>query len=145
MQRQHTGRPGTAVIPAGWALAPAAIVERTLASTVRIGTVSTEPVWNEGLGQSESGGLEAVYTGPASIMAANDGSNPTVVEDTVATRVYDITLALSRPGADLVASEHLVLVEACDDPALVGRRLQVQQAERGTRRFSRVLRATLLD
>ena len=144
MQRQHGGRRGTTVIPSDWATAPSAIVARTLASTVRIGTVSTEPVWNEGRGQSESGGLVAVYAGPASIMAANDGSNPTVAEDEVATRVYDITLALSRPGANLVTSEHIVLVNACDDPALVGRRLQLEQAELGTRSFSRVLRATLL-
>lgn len=146
MRRQHTGRPGTTVIPADWATAPAAIVARALPSTVRIGTPATQPKWNEGRGQSESGGLVAVYTGPASIMAVSDTARAaTVVEDPVTTRVYDITLALSRPGADTVGAGHTVIVDACDDAALVGRRLEVQDAERGSRRFSRVLLATLLD
>lgn len=146
MQRQHTGRPGTVVVPADWAVAPAAIVARALASTVQIGPLTGEPQWDPGLRRTVSGGLDPVYDGPASVMAVSDSARAlTVVEDPVAARVYDITLALARTGADLVQAEHVVLVTACDDAALQGKRLHVHQVEKGTRRFSRVLLASLLD
>lgn len=145
MQRHHTGSGRRRPIPSDWATGPTSVIGLTLASTVRIGTVSDEPQWNEARGQSESGGLNTVYAGPASIMAADEGRTLTVAEDAVTSRVYDITVALARTGADLIVAEHVVLVEACDDQALVGRRLQVHEVERGSRRFSRVLLATLVD
>jgi hypothetical protein len=146
MQRQHTGRPDSRVIPTGWSENHAPVVDRTLASTVQIGPAGTVPGWNEGRGQSESVGLPAVYDGPASLMVVSDTARALlVVEDPYKCRVYDVTPPLARTGAALVVVGHEITVTACDDADLEGKRLRVAAIERGTRRFSRVLLATLLD
>lgn len=144
--RQAQGRPGTVVIPDGWSEAHAHVIDRTLASTIKIGLASTEPVWNDGRGQSETVVVDPVFDGPASLMVVSDTARAlTVVEEPIKSRVYDITLSLAQAGADLVAVGHQVSVTACDDAGLEGKSLRVAAIERGTRRFSRVLLATLLD
>jgi hypothetical protein len=144
--RQAQGRPGTPVIPAGWAEAHSHVIDRALstASTVTIGPAGGTSQWNEGLGRTVTQPAAAVYDGPAELMAADHGpardrgrgpdQDPGLRRDP----------ALRRLG--LVAVDHVITVDAGDpDPMLAGRTLHVSAIERGTRRFSRVLLAVLLD
>jgi hypothetical protein len=144
--RQAQGRPGTPVIPTGWAEAHSHVIDRALstASTVTIGPAGGTSQWNEGLGRTVTQPAAAVYDGPAELMAADLGRAVTVVEDPIKTRVYDVTLPYDASA--LVAVDHVITVDAGDpDPMLAVRTLHVSAIERGTRRFSRVLLAVLLD
>lgn len=141
MQRQHTGRPGTAVIPAGWDAAAAAVVDRTHPATVTIGPAGGAPVRNPGTRQMETAPAVPVYDGRATLMQASADQVATVVEDDVATAVYEVKLPYAASTAAQVG--HQVTVVADPDPALVGQVLTVAAIERGSRRFSRVLLATL--
>lgn len=141
MQRQHTGRAGTTVIPADWDHAPAAVIDRTHPSTVAIGPTGGQRKWNEGRGQSETVGPEPVYAGRATIMLASADQAATVVEQDTSVAVYEVKIAYA--GSADVAVGHTVTVGADDpDPALAGQTLFVASVERGSRRFSRVLLAT---
>lgn len=144
--RQSQGRPGTPVIPKDWQAGHAAVVAKTLKAKVRIGPPGGTTGWNEGRGQTETADAAAVYVGAASVMPVSDTNRIlTVVEDPTSTRVYEVTLPLNEPGVDLVTSEHIVKVTACDDAQLVGKKLAIGGIERGSQRFSRVLLATLAD
>jgi hypothetical protein len=104
MQRQHTGRPGTKVIPDGWGASHRGPWSSAgpLASTIRSGSPSTEHVGVERGPRPDRdrwSGPDPVYDGPASLMAVSDTARAlTVVEDPVKTRVYDVTLP-SAPQA----------------------------------------------
>lgn len=144
---QAQGRPGTPVIPAGWAQSHAQVVQRAIAtaSSVRIGPAGGASHWDEGLGRTVTASAPAVYSGIAELMVVTDTTRAlTVVEDPIKQRVYEVTLPYDATG--LLEVEHVVFVQAGDpDPMLAGRDLRVAQIERGSRRFSRVLLAILLD
>jgi hypothetical protein len=86
-----------------------------------------------------------VYAGPAELMAVSDTARAlTVVEDPVKQRVYDVTLPYAASAG--IEAEMVITVDPGDpDPMLAGRTLRVHAIERGSRRFSRVLLAVLLD
>jgi hypothetical protein len=144
MQRQHTGRPGTVVIPDDWTDAPSAVIGKTMGSTVTIGAPG-QPVWDDDLGRSVVTIPEPVYTGGATLMPVSDSARAlTVVEDPVQQRVYDVTLPYDT-GAG-IEPEMVVMVDPADsDPLLAGRILHIRAIELGSRRFSRVLLAVLDD
>jgi hypothetical protein len=145
--RQAMGRPGTAVIPESWGETHAAVIDRTHASTVRIGPAGGTPTRNPGTRQMETTPAQPVYVGRASIMLASaigglPGAPAVVVEDEVSAISYEVTLPYAASAA--VAVGHDVTVDDSDpDPALAGQMLRVVSIERGSRRFSRVLLATL--
>lgn len=145
--RQAQGRPGTPVVPAGWGQSHSAVVGRAVdsASTVQIGAPGGTSAWNEGLGRTVTQPKDPVYVGAAELMVVSDTARAlTVVEDPVKSRVYDVTLPYDASA--LVAAEMVVTVDVGDpDPMLAGRTLRVHAIERGSRRFSRVLLAVLLD
>lgn len=145
--RQAMGRPGTPVIPADWAESHSRIVARAVAtaSKVKIGPPGGASHWDEGLGRTVTDPATAVYDGTAELMAVSDTARAlTVVEDPVKQRVYDVTLPYVV-GAG-ITPEMVITVAAGDpDPTLAGRTLRVHAVERGSRRFSRVLLAVLLD
>jgi hypothetical protein len=145
--RQSTGRPGTAVIPSGWAPAHSRVIDNatTTASTVTIGTPGGASAWNEGLGRTVTAPANPVYQGGAQLMAVSDTARiQLVVEDPTSARVYEVTLPYAAPKT--ITVDMVITVDAVDpDPTLAGRTLQVAHIERGSRRFSRVLLATLLD
>lgn len=147
LPRQAQGRPGTAVIPARWAQSHAGVIDRATAtaSKVKIGPPGGTSAWNEGLGRTVTLPAGSIYDGPAELMAVSDTARAlTVVEDPVKTRVYDVTLPYAA-GAGILA-EMVITVDVGDpDPTLAGRTLRVHAVERGSRRFSRVLLASLLD
>lgn len=134
------GRPGTSIVPEG----QGPVVTATLTATVKIGPLSANPVWNDESGQTETVVADPVYEGAAALMPVSDTARAlSVVEDPVSTRVYDVTLPASA-GAGITTA-HYVQVVSDPDPELVGKHLEVQAVEHGTRRFSRVLLATLVD
>lgn len=141
------GRPGTQVIPTDWGASHAGVIDRAVASasTVRIGTPGGASAWNEGLGRTVTQPANPVYVGAAELMAVSDTARAlTVVEDPVKSRVYDVTLPYAASA--LIEAEMVVTVDVGDpDPQLAGRTLRVHAIERGSRRFSRVLLAVLLD
>jgi hypothetical protein len=145
--RQAQGRPGTPVVPAGWAEAHSQVMDRatSTASTVAIGPPGGTSEWAEGLGCTVTQPAAAVYAGPAELMAVSDTARAlTVVEDPVKQRVYDVTLPYDTTA--LIEAEMVITVSVDDpDPMLAGRTLRVHAIERGSRRFSRVLLAVLLD
>jgi hypothetical protein len=65
-----------------------------------------------------------------------------VADDDVSTQAYRVTLDVDVTG---IKTSHVVKVLTSDDPALTGRTLAVAAVDRGSRRFSRVLLATLND
>lgn len=139
--RRAMGRPGTAVFPAGWSESHAAVVDRTHPSAVKIGPAGGAPVRNPGTRQMETAAAPPVYVGRATLMQASVDQVATVVEDDVATAVYEVKLPYAASTAAQVG--HQVTVTSDPDPALAGQVLTVAAIERGSRRFSRVLLATL--
>ena len=147
-RRHHTGSGRRGVVPADWASHAGAVVDQATTDancTVTVGPAAGgAPVFNPTLGYSEVPAGTPVYTGPAVIMAVSaTDRRQTVAEDEVASLVYDVTLLGDATGA--ITIDHVVKVTASDDPALTGRTLSVSEVERGSRRFSRVLLATLTD
>lgn len=147
LPRQAQGRPGTPVIPTNWGQSHSAVISRVTdtASLVRIGKPGGPSAWNEGLGRTVTQPADPVYVGAAELMVVTDTTRAlTVVEDPVKQRVYEVTLPYAASA--LIEVDHVVFVQAGDpDPMLAGRDLRVAQIERGSRRFSRVLLAVLLD
>lgn len=147
LPRQAQGRPGTPVIPVAWAASHAKVIDRATAtaSTVSIGTPGGTSAWNEGLGRTVTQPATPVYVGSAELMVVSDTARAlTVVEDPVKSRVYDVTLPYA--ASVLIVPEMVITVDVNDpDPGLAGRTLRVHAIERGSRRFSRVLLAILLD
>jgi hypothetical protein len=135
------------VIPANWAAGHAAVIDKTHASTVRIGPAGSAPVRNPGTRQMETAAASPVYVGRATLMLASavgglPGQPTVVVEDEVSVVAYEVTLPHAASTAVQVG--HVITVDNADpDPALAGRSLRVASVERGSRRFSRVLLATL--
>ncbi len=137
------GRPGTRVIPADWQATHAAVVAKTLTSSVLIAEPGDgEPVFNPDTHQSETPLGATSYDGPATIMLVSDSDQaPEVAGEDVPTRRYEVKLTHAAAG---VKPGHILQVTACQDPDLgPGVRLIVDTVERGTQRFSRVLYATL--
>lgn len=143
MQRQHTGRPGTVVVPTAWQATHAAVIAKTLPSTVTITPPGTGvAAFNPTTHQSETPAATASYDGPAEIMLVTDTDRlAEAAGEDVPTRRYEVKLLHSATG---VEPGHVVRVTACADPDLgAGTRLVVDAVERGSQRFSRVLYATL--
>lgn len=139
MRRQHTGRPGTVVVPAGWDTAAADVVDHTHHTAVTIRPTGGHPEWNEERGQSETVGAEPTYEGPATLMLASPDQAAVVVEQDTSIAVYEVKL---RWASAAVQVGHLIHVTESADPMLTGQTLTVAAVERGDRRFSRVLLAT---
>lgn len=142
--RRHTGRPGTAVIPAGWDADHAPVVAATLDCEVRIAPPGDGPLWNPASGQTETLPADPpTYDGPASIAPVSDTDRVVdAADEQEPLRAYLVQLDRAHDGGDLVADGHVVTVTAAPDPALVGLQLTVDTVARG-RRFGRFLRCTL--
>lgn len=146
LPRPMMGRPGTPVIPIAWGESHSKVIDQatSTASTIKIGVPGT-PQWDEDLGRSVIPIVDPVYSGAADLMAVSDTARARlVVEDPVKERVYEVMLPYAA-GVEL-ASEMVLTVDAGDpDPRLSNRTLRIGHIEDGSRRFSRVLLAVLLD
>jgi hypothetical protein len=134
------------VIPADWQTHHSTVVDEAtedVACTVTIGPPDGGvPAYDATNGYTVSTGTP-VYTGPAGIMPVSSKERLLVVaEEQIATLLYRVTLLADAEG---VTVDHVVRVTSCDDPDLIGKTLTVGTIERGSRRFSRILLATLND
>lgn len=149
MRRHHSGSGRRHVFPHGWQTRHAAVVTDTIVtgdgatSRVKIRTpTSGATEWDPVDRVSKAVPGEPVYDGPATItaLAAGDPRVEAVAEQ-VPTRVYEVALPWTTAS---IGTEHVIDVADDDpDPLLAGRRLTIDHVERGTRRFSRLLTATL--
>lgn len=154
-RRLHTGRPGSRVIPATWQQQIAPVVTNVLAGSGCVVTIrppGAAPAWNEADKQTETVPAAAVYGpevppygGTASITVVSDTDREiNVADDLASTRLYEVRLPWdASTECDHVG--HVIDVITDPDPDLVGKHLTVQSIERDTRRFSRILYATLID
>lgn len=146
LPRHHGGSGRLPVIPTDWTDSPASVVSGSLATsgcTVAIGEPGGEPVWNPVTEQTETPNVPPVYVGRAEIKLVTDTDTIRfVVGEEVSVRVYAITIPAD---AALVEVGQVVRVTADPDPDLQGKTLTLRAIERGTRRFSRRLLATLTD
>ena len=135
------GRPGTAVIPPNWQTDHAAVIEQTHPDSVTIGLAGTMPTFNEATSQTETTLAAPVYVGPASITAVPRTPQPVLqAEEQIPVRAYEISLKFAVAG---ITTGHVIRVDASADAELVGQVLRIGQVERDSRRFSRILLATL--
>lgn len=139
-----TGRPGTQVIPDGWAAAHGAAVAGTMTATVDLRLPGSTTEWSEEQQQTVSAPLAPYGTDvPARIQAVTSGA--TAVEaagETLTVRGYLIGMPST---VTTIAPEHLVRVKTCDDASLVGRDLSVTDVLRGSLIWERDVFAALND
>jgi len=137
---RHTGSGRMIPIPDAWSTDHEAVIAGTLTSMVIIRPASGPPAWNTARGQTETPVAVAAYMGPASITAVAAPGLPESAGELVPTRIYEVRLPYD---VDTAIPGLVVDVTASPDPMLVGQRLHVDHTDRGDRRFSRVLLATL--
>jgi hypothetical protein len=140
------GRPGTEVIPTGWAAAHQPVVEGTLQDAfVELSDPTAAPVasgWSDTNQQNETIPAGPYWAGGARIqILAQQGKQPVVAEDQESVANYLVVVP-----ADVNASEgHRVKVNVSDDPALTGKSLRVVTMARGSHRWERDLFCELTD
>lgn len=136
-----TGRPGTEVIPTGWAAGHQAAADGTKTARVALRLPGTTSRWDEA-SQSTVTEPYAPYASdvPARVQAlANDARVITAAEQTVTVTGYLIAVP-----ADLAPQRgHIVTVSGSGDPLLDGRELKVDDVVRGSLRFERDLYCSL--
>ncbi|UIU47068.1 DUF6093 family protein [Microcystis phage MinS1] len=151
MQRQHTGRPDTHVLP--HETAHRVVAERTMTAIVALRLPGAGPRrWDPVSQQNTADVHDAYWTGPARVQAqATKARRVTVADDDETTAGYLITLPATLlddngvPVATIPAEDHVVRVTNSGDPALDGRDLTVDQVVRGSVRFERDLLCSLTD
>lgn len=138
------GRPGTEVIPTGWAEAHQPVVEKTLVDAVvsLADPTATAMEFNESTRQNELTSAPAYYTGGARIQILDQQGQQVGVPsgDPEDQSDYLVVVAASV-GA--VREGHRVTVDSCDDEALEGLQLRVDTVARGSHRWERDLFCSL--
>lgn len=138
------GRPGTRVVPEGWAENFAAIETTTYESTIIIAPAAAAPTWDPVLRQTTTTAPDAAYDGPASLRPpTRDDLAPAqqnVAEDLV--RVTDLEVCLPMFTGGIEPGMVVTIVDS-PDATLTGRTATVAYVEHGDRRFTRLLGATL--
>lgn len=140
--RQSHGRPGTQVFPDNWQAEHAQVIATTFDSVIKIGTAGP-PAWNSTRNQTETAIVAPVYDGPAAIgpISTSDGRQLEVVDELTHPRSYEISLEVGAAG--LKPGQRVLVDESPDTMLPAGSLLIVDSVERSSRRFSRVLYATL--
>lgn len=144
MQRRHMGRPGTPVFPPDWQKDHALVIDKVLDCKIQIGPAGTQPVFDPGSGTTKTRPVDPVYDGDAALapVSSSDGRRVDAADQVVLVRSYEITLPVDVAG---LRKSHRVLIVESPDAMLTGQLLTVDSIERGDRRFSRVLYATLKE
>lgn len=133
MRPAATGRPGTRVIPDGWADAHQTALAGTRTATVALRHARTtrDPAAPYAAGIPAR--IQALLAG---------GKTAEVASDTVSVRGYLVTLPLDQTAAAVKAGD-LIDVTTADDPQLTGMTLHVQDVVRGSLLFERDIFCTL--
>lgn len=136
------GRPGTAVIPSGWAEGHRPVVDKTGTAACTIRVPGTVQGWDDTTEQNESTPNAAYYTGSCRVQSlATQARQVTVAGDpeTIASHLVVVPATISP------ATNDLVKVTASGDTLLDGRVLRVVQVVYGSLRFERDLFCVLND
>lgn len=142
MRAPHPGRPGTPVIPEGWAAAHRPVAEKTMTATASIREPGGTPGWDEEAEESTLVPHDPYFTGPCRVQAlATQAGLAVVAEDPETVASYLITV----PASVTATEEQLVTVTDTGDPALEGKTLRIRQVVRGSLRFERDLICTFAD
>ncbi|GAB2762061.1 DUF6093 family protein [Nocardioides pakistanensis] len=141
MRPPATGRPGTEVIPTGWATGHGTAADGSKTATVTLRQPGTTTSWDEANQRTVSTPLAPYATDvPARIQAlTNDARTVDAAEQqvTVAGYLVAVPLALDPAVGDLIQ------VTSSGDPTLDGRDLTVVDVVRGSLRLERDLFCTL--
>jgi hypothetical protein len=138
------GRPNTAVFPPDWGATAGAVTAKTLDATVALRHPGTTQAWNPVTEQMDQVPNAAYYTGDCSVGPISSRAQTSIAvagEDQLDVEGYQITL----PRTVAPVEGDLATVTASGDTALDDHTLVVREVERASRRFSRVLFATLTD
>lgn len=142
-RRLHAGRPGSRVIPTGWAAAHRPTIETSLNGAVAIRDPDDfTQTWDTGLKQNVSTHAAPYYTGPARIQQLQQAADRVVSADDPE-QVADYLVVITADQD--VAENHRVRVTTADDTQLEGREMQVVRVVLGTERWERDLFCTLVD
>jgi len=137
------GRPGTEVIPTGWAAQHAVVVERTMVDaevSLRDPSAPVSTAWDESTQQTTRVPAPPYWTGGARIQVLNQqGRQLVAAEDPETVASYLVVV----PASVVAGEGHLARVNASDDPALTGQHLQVVTVARGSHRWERDLFCSL--
>lgn len=142
MRPVATGRPGTSVIPTGWAEAHQPVVEGTMTATVTL----REPGGTQGPFDETTGTYPLVphppyATVPCRVQAVHTMARRiNVAEDVLTVVGYLVTIPAALTG---VRPGHLAAVTDSSDPDLDGLVLNVDDVVLGSLRFERDLFCSL--
>ena len=138
------GRPGTPVFPPAWAETLAKVETTTYESMIIIAPTAASPTWDPVLRQTVTTAPDAAYDGPASLRPpTRDGLDPAaqnIAEQIVRVNELEVCLPMFTGG---IEDGMTVTVVISPDETLTGRTATVTYVERGDRRLTRVLGATL--
>ncbi|MDG4792008.1 DUF6093 family protein [Micromonospora sp. WMMD1102] len=144
-----TGRPGlraTHVVPGAWQHHHRPVSDDGMPDECLIvRPTSSGRAWNDTTGRSEYPTPPTVYDGPCRLTRGGTGSMPAGTQVTVgrATTLSDYTLVI-RTDSDLVQVGDIAEMRQCGgDPGLVGQRLRVKNALRGSYTWERLLSCEL--
>lgn len=138
------GRPGTKVIPDGWAASQAKVIENTLDFTVTIAPPGTARAFNNETDQTETAVAAALYSGPASVTPiVENAEHPVLADDQVPTRRYQVELKHVTAGLAAALDVGLIItVDVSPETELpAGSHLRVTAVEVASRHFGRILQA----
>lgn len=134
------------VFPTNWGHDHGKTLANTLDSRVRVhAATGGTAVFDTDAGYTTVTGPAPLYTGPASVMPAQvpPGGDAPMGEELVPRRYYEIAF---DHDVTWVLPNMVITVDHCpNEPMLTGQALTVDQVERGTRRFTRHVIATLAD
>lgn len=137
------GRPGTEVIPTGWAGAHAPVLDGTRTATVDLRKPGGTSAWSDDEQRTVTvphPPYAAAVTARVQAVPAQERTSE-VAGDTAHIRDYLVTLDPTLTPAD----DDLVDVTSCDDADLTGRTLRIVDVIRGSLAFERVVYCTLND
>lgn len=140
------GRPGSTVIPGGWAAGMAPVADATRTCPAKLRHPGTTESWNNTTEQMDHEPLAAYWEGAARIQALQTGrDDQETAGDLLHVAGYLVTVPLA--GTTAVKPGDLLDIAAsyADDPALAGRTLRVEDVVRGSLEVERALYCTLTD
>lgn len=141
------GRPGTPVIPPGWAAHHRPVVVKTMTGTVSIRRPGTKSTFDPATGATTATEYEPHHIGPARLQVLSLADQEALAGgQEVSTVAYLVTVEhdAATAGIDFGLGD-LVKVDAVDDngdSTLVGRELTVESLTRGSLVFERDLYCT---
>lgn len=139
--RRAYGRPGTPVIPAGWAEGHSPVAAGTMTAACSLRHPGTTQKWSDELEQNVEVPLAPYYADRCRVQALATQARPVVVAgDREMVAQYLVTVEL---GVEEPAELDLVTVTGSGDPVLEGRTLTVVQVVRGSLLVERDLFCTL--